>query len=169
MILSDTDHFDPRSRTQAWVWKTFLRGHNPILMDDPRNSDSTREAARTAMGHTLTFANRLDLASMVPREDLASSGYCLANNGIAYRLYGGFTGFLGLTFTGDLSAASGRLAVERCDPSTGATIAAGTVEGEERLTFRVPFLGDAVLYIFESTGPSASGPAGARFPATSVR
>jgi len=31
VILLDTDHIGAVSRT--WVWKSFLRGHNPILMD----------------------------------------------------------------------------------------------------------------------------------------
>jgi hypothetical protein len=181
VILSDTDHFDPGSRTHAWVWKTFLRGHNPILMDDPKNSDATREAARAAMGHTLVFARRVDLTSMIPREELASSGYCLADEGAAYlvyvpshptgsrlqRLYAWFMGLFRLTVTVDLSAASGPLAVEWFDPRTGRTIAGGMAEGKARRTFRAPFHGDAVLYIVD--GDAASGGASAGRPSLASR
>lgn len=170
VVLSDTDHFDPRSRTPAWVWKTFLRGHNPILMDDPENSDPTREAARAAMGHTLMFARRVDLTSMIPREDLASSGYCLADEGVTYlvylpspptgsrlqRLYAWFMSWFALTVTVDLSAVSGPLAIEWFDPSTGRTLAGGMADGRAKRTFRAPFDGDAVLYIFD---PGREAPA----------
>ena len=33
VVLLDTDHFSPFSSTAVWVWKSFLRGHNPILYD----------------------------------------------------------------------------------------------------------------------------------------
>jgi hypothetical protein len=85
------------------------------------------------LGRTLTFANPLDLPSMVPREDLASSGYCLAKqrqrvprlHSVGFyrvtlqRLYAWVMGWFGLTVTVDLSAASGLLAVEWFDRSTG--------------------------------------------------
>ena len=42
---------------------------------------------RRAMGHTLAYANRMNLATMTPRDNLASSGYCLANPGEEYLIY----------------------------------------------------------------------------------
>ena len=36
---------------------------------------------------TLAYANRMNLSSMRPRGDLASSGYCLANPGEEYLIY----------------------------------------------------------------------------------
>ena len=33
VVLLDTDHFSPFSSTAVWVWKSFLRGYNPILYD----------------------------------------------------------------------------------------------------------------------------------------
>ena len=33
VILSDTDHLWGMGGTQAWVWKSFLRGLNPLFMD----------------------------------------------------------------------------------------------------------------------------------------
>jgi hypothetical protein len=113
------------------------------------------------MGYTLKLAERIDLKSMVPRDDLASSKYCLADDGVAYlvylpsdpggarwqRLYARLIAWLGLTVTVDLRAARGPLAVEWFDPNLGAAIAAGTTEGGGSRTFRAPFWGDAVLYI----------------------
>ena len=45
-------------------------------------------AARSAMGHTRSYADRVNLASMTPQNGLSSTGYCLANPGselIAYQ------------------------------------------------------------------------------------
>ena len=33
VVLSDTDHYSPFESTALWAWKSFLRGHNPILYD----------------------------------------------------------------------------------------------------------------------------------------
>ena len=42
---------------------------------------------RRSMGQTLTVSKRINLAKMLPRKDLASSGYCLANPGVEYLVY----------------------------------------------------------------------------------
>jgi hypothetical protein len=79
VVILDTDHIGGGDAN--WVWKAFTRGMNPIYMDTWDVSDATREGARKAMGHTLTCAKRMNLATMTPRNDLASSTYCLANPG----------------------------------------------------------------------------------------
>ena len=33
MSLLDTDHIWGCGGNAAWVWKSFLRGHNPLFMD----------------------------------------------------------------------------------------------------------------------------------------
>ena len=33
VIISDTDHYSPGQGDALWAWKSFLRGHHPILMD----------------------------------------------------------------------------------------------------------------------------------------
>ena len=120
---------------------------------------------------------------MIPREDLASSGYCLADEGTAYlvylpsgatgsrlqRVYWWFMALFGLTVTVDLSAASRPLAVEWFDPSTGRTIAGGTTDGEAPRTFRAPFRGDALLYVFDRDAPPRDAPAARPSPASSIR
>jgi hypothetical protein len=97
VIISDTDHYSPMKSDALWAWKSFLRGHNPILYDlgivtgvnppDPSSgspSFASLEPARYAMGDTLRFAREMDLVAMEPREDLSSTGYALANPGEEY-------------------------------------------------------------------------------------
>ncbi len=97
VLISDTDHYAPGSGDALWAWKTFLRGHNPILMDygivdvvnplDPSlgvPSYESFEPARYAMGDTLAVARRVDFLNMAPRGELSSTGYALANPGEQY-------------------------------------------------------------------------------------
>ena len=97
VIINDTDHY-ALGGDALWAWKSFLRGHHPILMDygiiggvnppDPSTggpmSYMAFEPARWAMGDTLRFAERMNLIGMEPRDDLSSTGYALANPGQEY-------------------------------------------------------------------------------------
>jgi hypothetical protein len=98
VVIADTDHFAPGSGDALWAWKTFVRGHHPILMDfgliggmnppDPKAggpmSFEAFEPARFAMGDTARFAQRIGLLEMSPRGDLVSTGFALANPGVEY-------------------------------------------------------------------------------------
>ena len=97
VVISDTDHFAPGRGDALWAWKSFLRGHHPILMDfgiiggvnppDPSAGPmpyTAFEPARLAMGDTRRFAERMQLIRMEPRGDLSSTGYALANPGEEY-------------------------------------------------------------------------------------
>jgi Family of unknown function (DUF6298) len=98
VVISDTDHYAPGRGDALWAWKSFLRGHHPILMDfgliggsQPTDPDAggpmsyaSFEPARDAMGDTVRFADRMDLIDMLPRGDLSSTGYVLANEGQEY-------------------------------------------------------------------------------------
>ena len=97
VVLLDTDHFSPFSSNAVWVWKAFLRGHNPILYDlgilsggvppDPSAgtpSFDSLESARYAMGQARQFAETVDLIHMEPDSGLASTGYALAHPGQEY-------------------------------------------------------------------------------------
>jgi hypothetical protein len=97
VIISDTDHYSPMNSDALWAWKSFLRGHNPILYDlgivtgvDPADPSSgspsfaSLEPARYAMGDTLRLARQMDLIAMEPRGDLSSTGYALAHPGEEY-------------------------------------------------------------------------------------
>jgi hypothetical protein len=72
VLITDTDHYAPGMGNALWAWKSFLRGHNPILMDfgiidvanplDPSLgilSYESFELARFAMGDILHFAGRM--------------------------------------------------------------------------------------------------------------
>lgn len=158
VILSDTDHLWGLGGNPGWVWKSFLRGLNPIFMDpDPNQLERlvdpvslpNWESIRRAMGYTLTLAKRIDLAAMIPHTEIASSGFCLANEGEEYLVYlpADDEGSVEKTVSVNLSAASAALAVEWFNPRTAETILAGTTRGGTIKEFTVPFPGDAVLYV----------------------
>ncbi len=93
VIITDTDHLWGVGGNQAWVWKSFLRGLNPIFMDPydgvvlRKPFDPQWEPVRKSMGYALRIARQINLTDMVPDNDLASSTYCLANPGKEYLVY----------------------------------------------------------------------------------
>ena len=151
VCLLDTDHLgwkvyiDNAAFTRAWVWKSFIRGHNPLLMENLANSAGWI-AGRAAMGQTRRFAERMNLAAAKPASALASTAYCLAHSGandseyLVYLPEGG-------EVTVDLSASPGKLAVEWFNPQQGVGIPHGQVDGGGTRKFKAPFGGDAVLYL----------------------
>ncbi|RPJ27147.1 MAG: hypothetical protein EHM33_09025 [Chloroflexi bacterium] len=98
--ITDTDHYAPGKGDALWAWKSFLRGHHPILMDfgiiagvNPPDPSAVNpgvppyeafEAARYAMGDTLHYAQKMNLIAMEPRGDLTSTGFALAKPGEEY-------------------------------------------------------------------------------------
>ena len=97
VILSDTDHYSPFSSSALWAWKSFLRGHQPLLYDlalvggvappvPPPGVPAFQalEPARLAMGDTRRLAERVPLARMTPRGDLTTTGYALVSPGECY-------------------------------------------------------------------------------------
>lgn len=99
VVITDTDHYSSTADA-LWAWKSFLRGHHPILMDygiiagvkplDPAADApgvppyAAFEAARYAMGDSLRYAQKMNLIAMEPRGDLTSTGFALANPGQEY-------------------------------------------------------------------------------------
>ncbi|GAA1439218.1 hypothetical protein GCM10009617_03090 [Leifsonia poae] len=100
VVISDTDHYAPGQGDALWAWKTFLRGHHPILMDygliaglEPTGAEpadtgvppfEAYEPARWAMGDTRRFAERVGLVDMRPVTDVGSDGFALVNPGVEY-------------------------------------------------------------------------------------
>jgi len=153
VVLTDTDHECGTCVPVEWVWKSFLRGLNPIFMDpydrrdaginprDPRWGQERRD-----MGYALTYANRMPLASMTPQGALASSGYCLAHTGPhdpAYLVYLPAGGTVSL----DLSGTAGGLAVEWFSPTRNRVVAGDSIMGGGPLALRSPFAGEVLLYV----------------------
>jgi len=152
--LLDTDHVFGVGGDRRWIWKAFTRGHNPIYMDPLwgyipdkglwKGQAERGEGARVAMGQTRRMAERVNLVAMVPRGDLASSKYCLANPGVEYVVYlpdGG-------QVTVDLSTAKGMLQAEWIDPVEGTVRPAAPVQGGGERRLQMPFNGDAVLHLW---------------------
>lgn len=139
--LLDTDHIWGVGGNTAWVWKSFLRGHNPLFMDPYDGSvlgtpfDPRWESIRRAMGHTRRLAEQVSLAAMLPRGELVSTGYCLADPGREYVIYlpdGG-------EVTVELSAADAKFTVEWHHAGDGSTQPGGTVDGGRSQTLRAPW------------------------------
>jgi hypothetical protein len=160
--ILDSDHLFFRlivnnpNAARNWVWKSFLRGHNPILMENIFDDSTGRAvpittddagfvAARAAMGHTRYYAEAMNLIAIAPREDLTSTRYALANPGSEYIVYQPFPG----PFTVNL--VSGTYYYEWFNPASGTTDSTGFVmaTGGNR-SFNPPFDGDAVLYLKKS-------------------
>ncbi|MGC9349893.1 MAG: DUF6298 domain-containing protein [Anaerolineae bacterium] len=165
VMVPDTDHLWGHGGNPKWVWKCFTRGHNPIFMDPWQGLylESTEEIApwsftggiskdqrdypdweptRRAMGDTRRYAERMDLAAMTPRPDLASTRYCLADPGEAYLVYLPEGGQVTL----DLCEAEGDFAVEWFVPQLGRTLAGGRpITGGDFAVTAAPYTGDAVL------------------------
>ena len=150
VIITDTDHLWGIGGNQQWVWKSFLRGLNPIFMD-PYKGNVLRESfdpswvepIRKSMGYTRMFAQRLDLISMSPQPDMASSAYCLAGKKevLVYLPEGQDVRL-------DLTDYSGVFDVEWFNPNTGKFKNAESVTGNARVSLRCPFeIHDAVLYL----------------------
>jgi hypothetical protein len=160
VIISDTDHYAPGQGDALWAWKSFLRGHHPILMDygliaglepaaeSPADTGvppfAYYEPARWAMGDTRRYAERIGLIDMQPRRDVASTGYALANPGLEYLVLQPD----GDRFTVDLP--TGSYQVEWFDVATREPTASDVlrVESDGTVEFCSPFpSGPAVVYL----------------------
>jgi hypothetical protein len=146
--LLDTDHIgwkifiDDGAFPRAWVWQSFTRGHNTLLMQNLADLPGWI-AGRAAMGQTRRLAERLSLATMLPHPELAATRYCLADPGRAYVVYLPEGGEVAV----DLSAAPGRFTVEWIHAAEGTSRLADEVAGGTQRSFRTPFPGDAGLYL----------------------
>ncbi len=95
VIIVDNDHIRPWESKPVWVWKNLMRGNHFILMDhymdfrmgSPDEPDPKHDPTRRAMGFARRLSERVDLASLTPQPDLASTGYCLADRGKTYLVY----------------------------------------------------------------------------------
>lgn len=149
VIVSDTDHLWGVGGDRTWVWKSFTRGHYPIYMDPLRKQDwfsiseAQMEGARKAMGDTRRYAERINLAAMVPHDELSSTRYCLADPGKEYVI---FQPRASSAFIVELNA--GKYQYEWFNPTTGDTAGTGQIESSGAAQqFKAPFAGDAVLYL----------------------
>jgi hypothetical protein len=167
VVLTDTDHYSPEKADALWAWKSFLRGHNSVLMDygiidlvhplDPALGIppyAANEAARYAMGDTLRYARQVDLIHMTPHGELSSTGYALAKPGWEYIVLQP----IDTTDPFTLSLSVGVYAVRWYDVTTRETRSPGklTVERDGTATFRAPLTcpGPSVLHLKLVSGVS---------------
>jgi hypothetical protein len=151
VILTDTDHLWGIGGNAQWVWKSFLRGLNPIFMDPydtkvlKRSFDpSWVEPLRKSMGYTLMLAEHMDLIQMVPSPHLASSRYCLASEGNEYLIYLPESQEVIVDLTGH----PGVFEAEWFDPANGTFSNTQEVDGGRELAMRSPFGStEAVLHL----------------------
>jgi hypothetical protein len=177
VILNDTDHSFGWSALEAaglsghrkFVWENLTMGNSTLFMDPYLMPWTTRNVPtvclaglcivvdpqwsqlRQNMGYAGDYAKRMNLAAMTPQGNLASTGYALANTTpsasefLVYAPSGG-------SFTVNLSNTTNTLNIEWLNPSTGIKTAGGTIAGGlVGATFTTPFLGDAVLYLYDSS------------------
>jgi len=144
VILSNMDPKLLASETSyPMVWKSFMRGLNPIYLESDLANPSANENVRNSMGYALKYSQLVNLSSMSPSSELCSSGYCLINPGLDYLVYLP----TGEPVRVDLSAASGNFVATWFSPMTGQTTSGGTVSAGIPILFTSPVAGDAVLYL----------------------
>ncbi len=179
VVINDTDHSYPfgdlkrdgKTGQRAWVWKNFTSGNNVAFMDPylvkwpDRNSpggstadphigltpDPYWDDLRIAMGATLTYANRMDLAAMSPQPSLSSTKYCLADPGREYLIYQPASG----SFAVSVTAATYQF--EWLRPSDTKIVGSGIVSlSDGSHSFAPPVRGDAVLYLKAAVATGAA-------------
>lgn len=146
VILIDTDHLWGIGGNQAWVWKSFTRGLNPIFMDPydgivlGEKLTPTFEPVRRSMGHALQFARRMDMNKCEPM----TTGYRLANPGKQYLAYQPTKGE-----PVKLKLEPENYRFEWFDPGSGKTVTKGRTRVRKAgTTFSNPVDGEAVLYVY---------------------
>ena len=192
VTINDTDHsygpfemkHDGKAAQRAWVWENFTSGNNVAFMDPylvvwpgrnaPEGStadpyiglrpDPYWDVLRNAMGSTLTYANRMNLAALTPQPTLSSTHYCLANPGVEYLAYQPSAGAFTVTLV------AGTYQYEWLNPSTNSIGRSGTLSVPDgNGSFRPAFSGDAVLYLHILTSRALADGQDAGKPLVQVR
>jgi hypothetical protein len=117
----------------------------PQLITNPSITAEFRRSNRTCSG--VRLSRMIDLAKS--RNDLVSTGYCLAEPGVSYIVFAPEGGKISL----DLSAASGEFTAEWIDPVAGTRSPAGPVGGGARHSFSASSDAAAVLFLKRSSQP----------------
>jgi hypothetical protein len=161
VVLDDTDHWHGAGVRidRNWAWKRFMLGSNPLFTDpydgyvfrepggtDFQTTNPQWTSMRLNLGYIQTYANRVELADMLPRRDLVSTGYCLANSQTAKEQ---FLVYIpqGNIVSVDLSGLPGAFVAEWFDPETGLTVCDSGREGGSKCMFHSPFEWESVLFL----------------------
>jgi hypothetical protein len=151
VVVLDTDHLWGLGGDASWAWKSFCRGYNLLYMDrcddfpwawyeSKRFRTLHDDNLRREMGQILAVSQQMDLAKMFPRNDIASTGYCLANEGKEYIVYQPKSN----AFTVKLKP--GTYIIRWHDPTSGKTARPYSQRvRKEQFFFDPPFKRDSVL------------------------
>ena len=154
---------DGLAAQRVWVWENFTRGNQCLFMDpylDPshdagRNNpaggrpDPYWDALRDAMSWTRAYAERMNLPAAVPHNELASTGFCIADPGTEYLIYQPKGGE---DFSVELRAGTYRY--EWFNPAKGESGETGSVKTSAGLRqFKAQFQSDAVLWLERTSSP----------------
>lgn len=155
VILSDTDHLWGIGGNQAWVWKSFTRGMNPLFMDPYKGkvlsgkNEATWEQVRRSLGFTRAIAERVGLLRMTPHPELSSTGYCLADPGNEYVVYRPAEDEARIT----MRLPAGEYAVEWINPDNGLAVRRNRFKvTETEAVFESPVPGGCVLCLRREAG-----------------
>ena len=105
--------------------------------------DPQWEPIRRAMGYVRRLSERVNLTKTKPRDELASTKYCLADPGTEYLVYIS----QGAEASVDLSQAKEKLSAEWLDCTTGKSQPAESIDGGKRCRVKSPIASDAVLHL----------------------
>jgi hypothetical protein len=97
-VVMDMDHVAVQNdgdnqwnNSPSTPWKLLTRGYHQCLYDHdswkPTENGAAWEKTRHNIGATVEYTGRMGLARMHPREDLASTRYCLAHPGREYLIF----------------------------------------------------------------------------------
>ncbi|MHC4798410.1 MAG: PKD domain-containing protein [Planctomycetota bacterium] len=163
IVLLDTDHLWGVGGDRDWFWKSFTRGYNPIYMDpiidlpgyDGLNPGSpSHNRCRNAMGYTLSYANRMNMANVIPQPSTTSTPcstkYCLYDAGEEYLIYQSTSGAFTVNFP------AGSYDYEWFNLDNGTVVSEDSLiwSGGSR-SFTPPISGDVVLFLRKGGRPNA--------------
>lgn len=150
VVFLDTDHLWGVGGTVDWVWRSFMRGYQPLYMDpwgfdhmDPL-APAGSEDVRRAMGAAAKLAAEIDLAVMTPRPDVTSTAFALYDGDRTAIVYQPYQDRACVHFHRDLRGAvvEWRDLVDRDKGAAGGI----TIRGESGL-IKPPWAGPAVAVI----------------------
>jgi len=145
--IVDMDHVSPGSDDVGFVWSAFTRGYHFNLYDKPFDSPDAEspewECVRRNVGKTVEYARKLDLVNVSPRDDLASTGFCLAKPGYQYVVYQPSSG----PFTVSGLRADTSYYYEQYDTKRHKVVASGQVKPSGSEEAFEPTSEGAVLYL----------------------
>lgn len=135
----DSDHQGSANVVYGDFAKALLTGHHLHMMDDFYPIDAAAPAnvttIRMLLGKLLSCTKRMDLANVLVKPTLASTGYCLAKVGSEYLVYQPGSG----SFTVNLPEIAGCICNVRWLNTNNGNEVTGQVLSQDVTTFQHPF------------------------------